>query len=255
MSLSTLDWILVALTSLGNTVLFAILMIRCRWKLFPVFTSFMGFETVLNPLFYLIVRSGSVSWYARTYWSVIFIEFFLELGVVWEIARIVMRPTGSWVRDARKQFIVWGAAGILFAAAVPFLVTPPAVSLLDRVNMRGNLFAALVICELIAVVTRTSKSLGLGWRNHVMALGNGWTLWAVVAILVDGLHGYFGAERYYGDLEHVRMFVYVIVLGYWGVQFWLEEPARQPISPELRAYIQVLHERIEHDLDTLSTSE
>jgi hypothetical protein len=51
------------------------------------------------------------------------------------------------------------------------------------------------------------------------------------------------------------MFVYVIVLGYWGVQFWLEEPARQPISPELRAYIQVLHERIEHDLDTLGTSE
>jgi hypothetical protein len=51
-----------------------------------------------------------------------------------------------------------------------------------------------VICELIAVVTRTSKSLGLGWRNHVMALGNGWTAWAVAAILVDGLHSYFGAE-------------------------------------------------------------
>jgi hypothetical protein len=108
-----------------------------------------------------------------------------------------------------------------------------------------------VVCELIAVVTRTSKSLGLGWRNHVMALGNGWTVWAVVAILVDGLHSYFGAERYFGQLEHLRMFAYLAVLGYWMVQFWLEEPARQPISPELRAYIEDLHRHIKNNLDTL----
>jgi hypothetical protein len=108
-----------------------------------------------------------------------------------------------------------------------------------------------VVCELIAVVTRTSKSLGLGWRNHVMALGNGWTAVAVVAILVDGLHSYFGAERYFRGLEHVLMFAYLAVLGYWTVQFWLEEPARQPISPQLRAHILDLHRRIKNDLDTL----
>jgi hypothetical protein len=142
--------------------------------------------------------------------------------------------------------------GILFAAALPFLVSPPAATFLQRLEVRGDLFTSLVICELIAVVTRTSRSLGLGWRNHVMALGNGWTAWAVAAILVDGLHSYFGAERYFGELEHARMVVYLAVLGYWTVQFWLEEPARQPISPELSAYIQDLHRRIKNDLDTLS---
>ncbi len=136
--------------------------------------------------------------------SAVLIEFALELGVIWEIARIVMRPTGTWVRDARKQFILLGAAGILLAAALPWLITPPAASLMERLAVRGNLFTSLVICELIAVVTRTSKSLGLGWRNHVMALGNGWTAWAVIAILVDGLHSYFGAERYFQGLEHVQ---------------------------------------------------
>jgi hypothetical protein len=73
----------------------------------------------------------------------------------------------------------------------------------------------------------------------------------VAAILVDGLHSYFGAELYFRELEHVRMFAYLAVLGYWMVQFWLEEPARQPISPQLRAYIQALHQRIKNDLDTL----
>jgi hypothetical protein len=171
------------------------------------------------------------------------------LGIALEIARIVLRPTGSWVRDARKQFFFWSAAGILFAAALPWLVTPPDSSLLGRLMVRGFLFTSLVICELIAVVTRTSKSLGLGWRNHVMALGNGWTAWVVVAILVDGLHSYFGAQRYFSELDHMKMLAYLAALGYWVVQFWLEEPARQPISPQLSAYIQALHQSIKNDLD------
>ncbi|MFY9855157.1 MAG: hypothetical protein WAK26_14895 [Terracidiphilus sp.] len=240
-----------AASILGEVALFAILMFRHRWREFLVFTIYMGFETVQNPALYLIFQYGSGSLYKQVYWSSVLIEFVLELGIIFEIAHIVLRPTGTWVRDAKKQFILWGAVGVLFAAALPFLVTPPAATFLQRLEVRGDLFTSLVICELIAVVTRTSRSLGLGWRNHVMALGNGWTAWAVAAILVDGLHSYFGAERYFGELEHVRMVVYLGVLGYWTVQFWLQEPARQPISPELSAYIQDLHRRIKNDLDTL----
>lgn len=251
MNLSALDWILVVASSLGSTALFAILIVRHRWRGFPVFTVFMGFETILGPVLYTLVQHGSRNWYARVYWSSILVEFALELGIVFEIARIVLKPTGTWVRDARSQFILWGVTGILLAAALPFLVTPPATNFLGRLMVRGELFTSLVICELIAVVTRTSKSLGLGWRNHVMALGNGWTVWAVVAILVDGLHSYFGAQRYFGVLDQIRTITYLAALGYWSVQFWLEEPARQPISEELSAYIQVLHRRIKNDLDTI----
>jgi len=43
----------------------------------------------------------------------------------------------------------------------------------------------------------------------------------------------------------------IAVTVYWIVQFWLEEPARQPISPELQAYIEALHQRIKNDLDRI----
>jgi hypothetical protein len=200
----------------------------------------------------LIYHRGSLVFYRRAYYAAALLEFVLQLWVIIEIAHIVMRPTGTWVQDARKQFILWGATGILLAAALPWLVTPPAASFLARLEVRSSLFTSMVVCELIAVVTRTSKSLGLGWRNHVMALGNGWTAWALVAILVDGLHSYFGAEKYFSVLEHTRMFAYLGALGYWIVQFWLEEPARRPISPELRAYIESLHQRAKIDLDTMN---
>jgi hypothetical protein len=251
MNLSVLDWVIWVAVFLGHATLLFILIVRGRWRKFPLFTAFVSFEATLSVALYSIYEHSSPIWYARVYWSTSFLDFALQVGVIWEIARIVMRPTGTWVRDAKKQFILWGAAGIFLAAALPFLVTPPATGFLDRLEERGNLFTSLVICELIAVVTRTSRTLGLGWRNHVMALGNGWTAWAVVAILVDGLHSYFGAERYFSVLEHLRMLVYLAALGYWMVQFWLEEPARQPISPELSAYIQALHQRVKNDLDTL----
>jgi hypothetical protein len=251
MNLSSLDLTLWAVGFLGNAALFTILIFRHRWREFPVFTTLMGFDAIVCPVLYSVMLHGSQNWYARIYYSASLADFILQFAVIWEIARIVMRPTGSWVRDARKQFILWGVAGILLAAALPWLVTPPAVSWIDRLLVRGNLFASLVTCELIAVVTWTSNRLGLGWRNHVMALGNGWTIWALVAILVDGLHSYFGAERYFRDLEHIRIFASLAVLAYWLVQFWQEEPVRKPISPELRAYIEALHERVKNNLDTL----
>jgi hypothetical protein len=251
MNLSALDWILVAVASLGNTALFAILIVRRRWRGFPVFTALMGFETVLIPALSGIVQHGLLYWYVRVYWSSVLIEFALQLGVIWEIARIVMRPTGTWLRDAKKQFILGGAAGVLLAAALAWMVSPPASTLLDRLNVRSSFFTSLVVCELFVTLLLTSKQLGLGFRNHVFALVTGWSVWVLAAMLVDLLHGYYGTHLHYDALNNVRMFAYLAALVYWMVQFWLEEPARQEIPPELRAYILALHQRVNKDIDTL----
>ncbi len=251
MKLSALDFGLWAASFLGYAALFCVLLFRRRWRNFPVFFLLIGFEAVMSMAAYLVYMHCSAVWYARIYWSYAFADETFQLGIVWEIARVVMRPTGSWVRDAKKQFLLWGAAGVLLAAAFPWLVTPPGASLISVVEARVGLFVSLMICELYFVMMRVSTRLGLGWRNHVMALGNGWMAWSVVAILVEGLHSYFGTGRYFRGLEHVRMFVMLAVLFYWVVQFWLEEPARQPLSPELQAYILDLHRRVKNDLDTL----
>ncbi len=251
MNLSALDYALWVASFLGEAILCSILIYRRRWREFPVFTALVGFDAVMAVALYLTFLRGLHVWYARGYWSYAFVDEAMQLGIVWEAARIVMRPTGTWVRDAKRQFLLWGAAGILLAAALPWLVKPPASNPLEILEVRAGLFISFMMCELYYVLIRTSKSLGLGWRNHVMALGNGWTAWAVTAILVEGLHSYFGAERYFRGLEHVRMLVYLAAIGYWIVQFWLEEPVRRPISPELQAYILDLHRRVKNNLDTL----
>src|ERR1035437_7591161 len=116
MDLAALDLALWAANFLGEAVLFSILICRRRWREFPVLTALIGFEAAISAWLYLIYLHGSYVWFVRIYWPYALLDGVLQLGVSGEIARIVLRPTGTWVRDARKQFLLWGAAGILFAA-------------------------------------------------------------------------------------------------------------------------------------------
>lgn len=251
MELSFTDWILWASGIVGHLALFSILLTKRRWETCAIFTLYIGFQGVLGLSLLLSDVLHYWKCYMRIYWSSIPIDFLLQLAIVLEIARTVMRPTGTWVRDARKQFLIWGGIGILFAALPPCLISPPASSFLAVLDVRGSLFTSLVISELITVVTLTSRRLGLSWRNHVMAMGQGWSVWALVAILVDALHAHFGMGLYFRDLEHVRMVIYLAAVGYWCIQFWRNEPARKPLPPEFQKYLQDLHIRVQSNLDTL----
>jgi hypothetical protein len=248
MNLSTFDDALWAAGFVGHVALFAVLMYRRRGKEIPVFAAYIAFQAALTPVLYAIYRQGSHVWYARVYWSSALLDFAFQIGIVFEIAQIVLRPTGTWVHDAKKRFFLSGAAAVLLAAALAWFVSPPAASLLVRWEVRGNLFTSLVICELFVLMSITANRLGLGWRSHVMALGQGLTVWALIAVLIDALHSYLGTDREFTTLEHVRMTFYIAALAYWMVQLWIDEPERQPISSDLRDYIVALHRRVKYDL-------
>ena len=248
MNLSTFADALWAAGFVGHVALFAVLMFRRRWREIPVFTAHIAFQAALTPVLFAIYRNGSPAWYARVYWSSALLDFAFQIGIVAEIARIVLRPTGTWVQDAKKRFIVSGLGAVLLAAALAWFVSPPSANVLDRWEVRGNLFTSLVICELFVLMSITANRLGLGWRSHVMALGQGLTAWSLIAVLIDALHSYLGTEREFTTLEHIRMTVYVAVLVFWMVQLWIDEPERQPISSDLQQYIVALHRRVKYDV-------
>jgi hypothetical protein len=251
MDLSKLDNILWAMTFVGHIALFAVLIFRGRWRSFPVFTTWIGFAALRTVALFWIYRDGSNTLYARVYWSAAVFDFVLQLALVVEITRIVLRPTGTWVRDARRLFLLLGAAGLCVAALLAWGVSPPGLSAKDVWEVRCSLFASLVTCELVIFMAFSATRLGLGWRNHVMALAQGLGLWLLVAVAVDGIQSYLGAVQSFATLDHLRISVYCVALGYWIVQFWRPEPARSPISAELQKHILALHRRVTYDLDRL----
>lgn len=248
MDLSLLVESLWAASFAWNAALLAVLLYRRRWKTFPFFTTWMSFQVLLTVALFVIYRVATVHLYAIVYWSATAVDFALQLGVVFEIARIVLRPTGTWVRDARSRFLIGFLLGLLFAAGIALAIHPSSPSSLGVWAVRGNLFTSLVICEAYLAMLFSSNRLGLRWQNHVMGLGQGLSLWAAVASLVDVAHSILGRTLYYQAINNVQSCAWIIATTVWIIVFWKPEPERLPLSPAMQKYLIDLHHRVRYDL-------
>jgi hypothetical protein len=254
MTVSTLDNALWAAGFAGHAALLIVLIARGRTRDFPVFTSLVAYQGLVTLELFAVYRYGSGSLYRASYWISVLGDFLFQIALIFEIARIVLRPTGTWVHDARRSFLLWGGVGALVAVGLTLLVRPPAPNSLDAWEVRGNLFTSLLTCELFLALIMTSNRLGLAWRNHVMGLAQGLTAWALVAVTIDSAHSALGWQRDFTVLEHIRMCVYLTTLGYWIVTFWLPEPKRAPLSGDMQQYLMDLHSRVVYDLKKIAGS-
>lgn len=251
MHFSLLDNLFWAIGSSLNLALLLVLLLRGRWRQFPILSTWLAFINVRTFLLFLLYLEGSRYWYTRIWMVGLVIDFGLQLGVVFEIARIVLRPTGTWVRDARGYFLAAGVAGIAVAALFAWFISPPPGSARRIWEIRSNLFTSMVICELVVVMSMTANRLGLGWRSHVMAVGQGLTVWSGVVVVKTALESFFGTQHFYIQLEQVRQVTYPAAACWLILQLWRDEPERRPISPDLHEYILALHRRVEYDLQRL----
>jgi hypothetical protein len=250
MSYITLESTLLAATAVAEAGLVGVLCWRGRWRVFPAFTALIFFLVASSCLFWFLGRTSPRA-YLALYWPYVAANCSLQLLVVWEMGRQVLRPARGLARSAWKQFLIFGVLGAAVALALAYLVAPPGNSWAEQVGIRANLFTSLLTCELVIVMMMTASNTGLGWRNHVMAIGEGFLGWSTIAVIMDSLHSYFGAGRYFFVPECTKELASLVVFVYWCVQLWREEPARQEISPELRKYIVALHQRVHYDLGEL----
>lgn len=237
-----------AASFLGHAALIAVLILKRRSQSFPIFTTAITFQAFVSVLLFLISRDGSFHAYVLAYWVTAFPDYAFQVAVIFEMARIVLRPTGTWVSDARRSFLLWGGIGLLLAAAVAFALGSPGAKGLNLWDERITLFTSLLTCELFAAMIVSANRLGLQWRSHVIALGQGLTLWALLNLGSDVLHVIVGWERDFALYDDIREFAYLGALLFWIASFWLPETERAPLSPDMEAYLLALHRRVQYDL-------
>jgi hypothetical protein len=254
MNLTALDKILWAAGFVGHVALLLVLLVRHRSRQFPIFTCFIATHVLVTIVLFAISRYGTRHAYSATYWSTSALDFLFQLALIFEVARVVLRPTGTWVRDARSSFILMGGVGAAIAIAFSLAIKPLMPSTLDIWEIRGDLFTALLDCELFLAMLYASNRLGLVWRNHVMGLAQGLTIWAFGAVASDIAHIIYGWSHDFLILDHLLMFLYLGTLVYWTVTFWRPEPVREPLSVEMRDYLVALHSRVQYDLDKVTQS-
>jgi hypothetical protein len=252
MNLSNLDNALWAASLVGHVALVFVLIFRKRVRDFPIFTVFLTYEAFTTVLLFLVSRIGSHHAYFLAYWITGFANYAFQLALILEVARDVLRPTGTWVRDARRAFLGWGAAGLITAALLALQLGPPQSKGFDLWDTRITVFTSVLTCGLFLAMATAATDLGLQWRSHVVALGEGLFVWAFVALLEDFAHAALGWDREFVVFVHIRMLVYLAVLLYWMVLFWLPERVRKPLSPEMMSYLGSLHDRVKYDVNRLN---
>jgi hypothetical protein len=233
-----------------NFALAFVLVLRGRWRQFPVFTIWIVFMTARSIILFAAHQEDSNYWYTLV-WTIGFgLDFALQMGVVAEIARIVLRPTGTWVSDARAYFTTASVVGILVATLFAWWIKPSTSHVREAWQMRSNLFTSMVICQLFVAMSLAANRVGLAWRSHVMAIGQGLTLWSCTMVIKDALQSAHSTQLLHLPLNSIGV-TYDIAIAWIIVELSRNEPERKPISSDLREYILALHKRVEYDLQRI----
>ena len=254
MKLPLLDSALWAAGPLLNAALFCVICLRRRLRIFPVLASLCVFTIASAIALFFIYRHESHHGYAIAYWIGEGIDALLQIGVVLEVAHIVFRHRALEKRGIRLVPLI--AVVALIAFAIVWWIHPTSLTRAGVWEIRGDLFTSLIVSGMFTLVLLISLRLGFHWRSHVMSIGYGLMVWAVVALVIGLLHGYLGRSNHYLEVEHARMIVYLSILCYWIVALWRDEPQKGPLPPEIHDAILQVTDRVSYDLaEVLGTQE
>jgi hypothetical protein len=110
---------------LGHCVLLFVLFARHRARTFPVFTLLIGANIVRSVTLYTVHLHAGRNPYLGTYFSFALLDFSLQIGVAYEIASHVFRPTGVWAPDTRTGTLVLAVVLSAIALGIASLPAPP----------------------------------------------------------------------------------------------------------------------------------
>jgi hypothetical protein len=144
--------------------------------------------------------------------------------------------------------------GAAFAALIAYAINPTSNNSLGSWIEKGNLFSSMLTVELFVSMAFASTQLGLVWTSHVMRIGQGWAIWAVVALFIEGAYSYFGANWHGVVLDNVRILTYQAVTIFWIITLWRSEPKRRTLSPEMQSYLDGLHNQLQTELRSVSNT-
>lgn len=233
----------------ADGLLIGTIVFKKRWQRFPGFTSFVAFDAIWVTSLFLINSSAVGSAYKLAYFSGSVVSFFLQIAILFEVARHVLKQPDKWSAGAIFRLSLFGAVGAVCALiATSFIKGGKLTSwpiLLDDMQI----FSGLITCELIIAISLAAGQLGLPLRSHVLAIGQGLAAWSLLAAAAFGLELLVGDHgRLYVYIDVFRALIYPLTVLYWTVSLWHEEPARKPISPALRKYIVALNDQVQYDL-------
>jgi hypothetical protein len=155
------------------------------------------------------------------------------LGLVYEMARIGLRSRGSWVREARAPFFVYGGIGAAAAALMTFALDPKVGVGLQNWPFRLDQFSSLLVLELVGVLLWSANRLELRWGSWILGMCRGLAVWLVVSLGAAAAEVYWPSPRRFVLFNRLQISAYIVALVLWSLSFWREEPKREAMPKDV----------------------
>jgi hypothetical protein len=202
----------------GHVLLLGVLFTRRRVARFPWFT--------LLIVFYFLRSIGLAatlhfSGHPAHRFALLILDItdvLLQCAVLAELTWIALRPLGG-IRRVTLPLLLVGS-GVL----IVMRLAPAGYSSLRMDMVLLHFLLSVLMVEWAIVLAFLLRPLRLSWRSHVAALTFGFGVYST-ALLLGG--GYFTVGREMSDyvfFSFFRISVYLLVLLWWALTLWLNEP-------------------------------
>ena len=203
---------------LGHLLLLAVLFKRKRVARFPWFTLLIIFYVVRSVG---LVAALRLSGHPAPLFASMIIDLadvLLQCAVLAELSWNSLQPLGGIRRFTVPLLLV--ASGIVIVNRL----APPGHTTLRTVLVLMHFLLSVLMVEWAIVLAFLLRSLRLSWRSHVAVISFGFGVYSA-ALLAGG--GYFTTGREMRDyvfFSYFRIVVYLLILLFWSISLWFEEP-------------------------------
>lgn len=247
----TLEEIIWALVLAAHLVLLIVLLGRDRISRFPWFTAAIAFSCVHLIADHLLHgKLTSLAFYWQSY-TAILVDTILSILVLAELLREVFSSCKAGRILNFKGWLGWTLVTLGLAAGAVWIWGPwptwKALSaepkqlpllLVVLVAMKSQLFLALLTVEVALLMRIFGGRFGFGWKSHAQQIVFGLSTYALGFLAVQAttdiikrnLHltsreQYEHIVRLFSNLDNGRFALWFLVLVWWIVWLWRDEPA------------------------------
>jgi hypothetical protein len=236
MSLKVLVQLFSLLGLVAQIALFVILLVRRQYKLFPIFTIYIGFGLLYDIGLSAVVMSSPHVGRSLAL-GLLPLQYLIELGVLLEISWNVLRPVHmSLPRGSVRVFIGAVALALLCGVLLAWHLDNTADKLEE---FRGplDLTVGLLRMLIFAATAGFAQLLGIGWKNKVLQLATALSFYSAVDLVVSLVQRYAGASS---NLEHIRLVAFTLEIGFLVWAFTTKDVRRREFSPQMEQFLVTL---------------
>jgi hypothetical protein len=239
MRLLTFDSAGIALGLLLQASLCFVIFRKGLARLYPIFVLYLLLNLAEDPIGWLL-NGGGVA-YRRYYFIVTVLDYVLQLLVVFEIGRNVLRPAK---RSIPFPVAPVATVGVLLCAIVAASFTRQAQAVgtehLVQVSMQVTLGMAVLKLLVFAVLAGFAQVLGINWKSHVLQLATGFAFYAGVSLLIQISSSHVSIADREAYIAHLSRLMQIQSLAYNGtLAFWIwafsrNEAPRKDFTPQMQ---------------------